>query len=98
MVKLSQESNWYHMYLEDFRTLHAFEIGEMCHTWLCDLVIMCIGEIWWFMWLVNNVNLYGDVYMMTFVIFDDAWTLDEFNCWWLPCLYFWNDELCCWVD
>jgi len=33
---------WTHV--EVSRTLHALEIGEMCHTWLCDLKIMCIDE------------------------------------------------------
>jgi len=28
-VKLSSKSNWYHMHLEEPRTLHAFEIGDM---------------------------------------------------------------------
>jgi hypothetical protein len=31
-VKLSPESNWYHMHVEVSITLHAFEIGEVCHT------------------------------------------------------------------
>jgi len=48
-VKLSLESNWYHMNLEESRTLHALEVGEMFHVWLYELVVMCIGEIWWMM-------------------------------------------------
>jgi len=31
-VKLSLESNWYHMNLEESRTLHALEVGEMFHV------------------------------------------------------------------
>jgi hypothetical protein len=34
--------SWYHMHVKVSRTLHAHEICEMWHTWLCDLVITCI--------------------------------------------------------
>jgi len=85
MVKLSSESNWCHMHLELSRTLHAFEIGETCHTLLCDLVNMCIGEIWWF----------GESYE-----FDDLcdwwimWICVEMCTWWcLLCLYTWWFQL-----
>jgi len=58
-VRLSLESKtWYHMHVKVSRTLHAIEICETCHTWLCDLVIMCIGEIWWMLWLCGIVDLY----------------------------------------
>lgn len=50
-VKLSPESNWYHMHLKESKTLHALEIGEMCHVWICDLVVICIGEIWWMLFV-----------------------------------------------
>jgi len=52
-------------------------------------VIYVIGEI---------CELCGDVYMMMFVILDDACTLGDYIWWWLPCLYLWNDKLFCWVD
>lgn len=68
MVKLSWESNWYHMHVEVSRTLPALEICAMCHTWLCDLVILCIGEIWWIIWncgLVNYVTWWFN--LMTFI-------------------------------
>jgi hypothetical protein len=77
------------MHLEESRTLHAFEVSEMWHTRICDLVNMCIGEIQWMLWWCE---LCEDVYMMMFVIVDDACTLGEFIWRWLPCLYFWNDE------
>jgi len=32
MVRLSPEFNWYHMHVEVSTTLHALEVGEMCHT------------------------------------------------------------------
>jgi hypothetical protein len=56
-IKLSPESNWYHMHVEVSRTLHAFEFGEMYHTWICDLVYMCIGEIRWMLWRCEFVDL-----------------------------------------
>jgi hypothetical protein len=52
-VKLSPKSNWHHMHVEVSRTLHVFEFGEMCHTWIRDLVNMCIGEI-----LVNVIMMW----------------------------------------
>jgi hypothetical protein len=48
---ISESKTSYHMHVEVSRTLHALEIGEMCHTWLCELVIMCIGETWWIIWI-----------------------------------------------
>jgi len=46
-VKLSlNPKTWYHMHVEVSRTLHALEIDETCHTWICDLMIMCIYVIW----------------------------------------------------
>jgi len=41
------------MHLEEFKTLHALEIGELCHVWLCDLVVMCIDEM-----LVNVLRMW----------------------------------------
>ena len=39
------------MHVEVSITLHTLEAGEMSHILICDLVNMCIGEIWWMLWL-----------------------------------------------
>jgi len=33
-------------------------VDESCHKWICDLVNLCIGEIWWMSWLCGLVYMY----------------------------------------
>jgi len=86
-VKLSPESNCYHMHVKVYRTLHAYEIWEMCHTWLSDLLIMCIGEIWWItwmMWLANYVITwkYVETCIWWCLLIGDVCTFGDFI-WWI---------------
>jgi hypothetical protein len=33
-------------------------VDELWHNWICDLMILCIGEIWWMLWLCGLVYMY----------------------------------------
>ena len=33
-------------------------VGKLCHNWICDLLNLCIDEIWWMLWLCGMVYMY----------------------------------------
>ena len=44
-------------------------IGVTCHNWICDLMNMCIGEIWWFSELYENCDLiYYDTWWFMWLV------------------------------
>jgi hypothetical protein len=33
-------------------------VDKLCHNWICDLMNLCIGEIWWILWFCGLVYMY----------------------------------------
>jgi len=90
---ISKSKTWYHMHVEMSRTLHALEIGDLCHTWLC--VLVKLGE---WLWLCEKVNLYILIYYAS-MLEEDRWCGNSllndlikyliFNHWkWICCFTF----------